>query len=342
MDIRENVDLKAYSTMRLGGAARYLAEAGSQEKLVELVNWAEAKPADYLIIGGGSNIIWRDEGFDGLVIVNKIKDREVLSEDATSKTIRVGAGENWDEVVAWTVEQGLTGLEFLSLIPGTAGAGPVQNIGAYGAELSDVLTEVSVYDKSSRSFDTLITKDCGFGYRTSRFKTTDKGRFVIINLVVKLKKGNPGPPFYESLQKYFNDHNITRFTPAIVRQAVMAIRPTKLPDPSTVANNGSFFTNPFVEASHFQQLKTKYPNIKGWPTDNGRVKVAAGWLVETAGFKGYHDGATGMATWEDNALVLVNEHARSTGDLLTFKQKIISKVEQLFGITLEQEPEILP
>jgi UDP-N-acetylmuramate dehydrogenase len=342
MNIRENVDLKAYSTMRLGGPARYLAEADSQEKLMKLIEWAESKTIAYLIIGGGSNIIWRDEGFDGLVIVNKIMGREVLSEDAGGQIVQIGAGENWDDVVAWTVDLGLSGLEFLSLIPGTAGAGPVQNIGAYGKELSDTLKGIEVFDKSSRTFGTLPAGDCGFAYRTSRFKTTDKGRFVITSLSIKLDKTDPQPPFYESLQQYFDMHDISQFTPLTVRQAVMAIRPTKLPDPSSVANNGSFFTNPFVTAEHFQQLKASYPDIKGWPADNGRVKASAGWLVEKAGFKGYHDELTGMATWEANALVLVNEHARSTADLLKFKQKIVDKVEGLFNISLEQEPELLP
>lgn len=342
MDIRENVDLKTYSTMRLGGQARYVAEADSREKLVELIKWAESKAVRYIVVGSGSNIVWSDTGFDGLVLLNKIHGHEVLSDDSAAQVIRIGAGENWDKVVAWTVAQGLSGLEFLSLIPGTAGAGPVQNIGAYGAELSDILMEVEVYDKSTRSFDTLPARDCGFAYRTSRFKATDKGRFIITSIVIKLRKNNPGPPFYESLQKYFDEHGTTQFTPAVVRQAVMAIRPTKLPDPSIVANNGSFFTNPFVQAAHFQQLKSQYPDIKGWPADDGRIKVAAGWLVETAGFKGFHDEETGMATWEANALVLVNEHAKSAADLLKFKQKIIDKVSQMFGIQLEQEPELLP
>jgi len=342
VDIQENVSLANYSTMRLGGNARYLATADSQESLVKLVNWAKDKGVDFMIIGGGSNIIWRDEGYHGLIIVNKIMGREILAEDAASKTLRAGAGENWDNFVAWTVEQGLTGLEFLSLIPGSVGAGPVQNIGAYGGELSKVLLEVAVYDKQTGSFGSITTENCGFGYRTSRFKTSDKGRFVITSLVVKLQKSSPRPPFYEILQSYLDQHRVTDFTPANIRQAVIAIRSSKLPDPNVVANNGSFFTNPIISEDKFEQLKKTYPDIKGWPTDNGQIKLAAGWLVEQAGFRGVHDEETGMATYDNQALVLVNEHAKSTADLLKFKQKILDKVQAMFGVSLEQEPELLP
>lgn len=341
MNIQENVSLTDYSTMRLGGKARYLTEATSEREIIELVDWAADKKLDYLMIGGGSNIIWRDEGFSGLVIVNRIKGLETLTEDNKSTTIRVGAGEAWDNVVAWSVDHGLSGIEFLSAIPGSAGAGPVQNIGAYGAEIADTLVEVAVYDKVQRSFGSMPASECAFGYRTSRFKTTDKGRFVITGLVLKLKKSNPSPPFYESLAAELEAENIYDYTPATIRQAVIAIRKVKLPDPSLVANNGSFFTNPIINRAKFDQLKAKHPDIKGWPQD-GQIKVAAGWLVEKAGFRGVHDPRTGMATWPQNALVLVNEHAASTADLLKFKQEICDKIAEMFGITLDQEPELLP
>jgi UDP-N-acetylmuramate dehydrogenase len=328
--------------MRLGGPARYLAEAGSQERLVELIHWAQSKSLEFLIIGGGSNIIWRDEGYPGLVIVNKIMGREVLDDRAAEKTLRIGAGENWDAVVEWTVSQGLTGIEFLSLIPGSAGAGPVQNIGAYGGELSRVLLEVGVWDNQTQAFGSLNNADCGFAYRTSRFKTTDKGRFIIINMTIRLKKANPMPPFYEVLQKYLDENKIVDYTPATIRQAVIAIRSSKMPDPKLIANNGSFFTNPFVDQAEFTRLQQMYPQIKGWPSKDGRIKLAAGWLVEQAGFRGYHDSQTGMAVSEKQALVLINEYAKSTADLLKFRQKITDKVSQMFGVSLEQEPEILP
>lgn len=328
--------------MRLGGKARYLCEVGSEQKLHDAVHWAGKQNMPFIVIGGGSNIIWRDEGFNGLVIINCITGKQILQDDGVKAVIKVGSGENWDEVVVWTVGQGLSGLEFLSAIPGKAGGAPVQNIGAYGQELSNVLKEVSVYDSKEDAFGSIQAEACGFAYRTSRFKTTDKKRFLITSLTIELTRKNPEPPFYESLQKYFEEHHITNFTPSAVREAVVAIRKTKLPDPKFVANNGSFFTNPFVSQEKFEQLRAKYPDIKGWPCEDGRVKLAAGWLVEQAGFRGVHDEETGMATNPDQALVLINEHAKNTADLLKFKQKIVNKVEEMFGVTLEQEPELLP
>jgi UDP-N-acetylmuramate dehydrogenase len=159
---------------------------------------------------------------------------------------------------------------------------------------------------------------------------------------LKLKKGSPTPPFYESLDNYFKEHGITDYTPASVREAVVAIRKVKLPDPSLVANNGSFFTNPIVDKAKFEELQVKYPDIKGWVQPDDRVKLAAGWLVEKAGFKDVHDSQTGMGTWHGSALVIVNENARTTRDLLEFKQKIVLKVDELFGVILQQEPELLP
>lgn len=342
MNIQENVDLSAHSTMRLGGKARWLAEVSSEEEVRELVEWAKAKQAAFLIIGDGSNIVWRDEGFPGLIIVNCLRGRKLLSEDENGATIWVAGGEKWDDVVAWTVEKGWGGIEFLSKIPGTAGAAPVQNIGAYGAELADTLVEVEAFDTQSVAFGGIAKEACGFAYRTSRFKDTDKGRFLITGIVLRLTKSQPAPPFYESLQAYFDEHKITDYSRETIRDAVTAIRSVKLPDPSVVNNNGSFFTNPIIPAEQFEKLKSKYPDIKGWPASDGPTKVAAGWLVEQAGFKGVHDPETGMATWPAQSLVLVNEHAKNTANLLAFKQKIVSKVDELFGIVLEQEPELLP
>jgi UDP-N-acetylmuramate dehydrogenase len=342
MNVQENVSLASHSTMRLGGKARYLANSNSDEDVAELVAWAKSRNVPFIMVGDGSNIVWKDEGFPGLVVINKIRGRKVLSEDDQGVTVLLKGGENWDEAVAWTVEQGWSGIEFLSLIPGTVGAAPVQNIGAYGGELANVTIEVEAFDTELESFVGIPKGACDFTYRNSRFKSKDKGKFMITGIVLRLSKNPPAPPFYESLTKYFEDKNIHEYTSALIRQAVIAIRSSKLPDPKVVANNGSFFTNPFVSTAEFEQLKQKYPDIKGWPHKDGQVKLAAGWLVEKAGFKGVHDEETGIATWPAQALVLVNEHAKNTADLLSFKQKVIDKVQEMFNVTLEQEPELLP
>lgn len=342
MHILENVDLRLHSTMRLGGQARYLAEAATEDEIKDLVDWASQKQLPLMMIGQGSNIIWRDEGFSGLIIVNKITGKDLLSEDEQTATVRFGAGEIWDEAVAWTVDKNLSGIEFLSKIPGRVGAAPVQNIGAYGAEIAKTLTEVEAYDTQTGSFGGILNEACDFSYRASRFKFADKGRFMITGVVLKLSKKTPAPPFYESLQNYLTSQGISSYTPQTIRKAVTEIRKIKLPDPSVAANNGSFFINPMVSKGRFEELKKDYPDIKGWPAKDEKVKLAAGWMVEKCGFKDIHDKETGMATWHGSALVFVNENASSTADLLAFKKKIVDKVEKLFNVTLEQEPELLP
>jgi len=342
MKIRENVSLRNYSTMRLGGAARYLADVKNHQDLQQAVNWAADNQLPIIMIGRGSNIIWRDEGFSGLVLVNKFKGREVLAEDNHSATLKIAAGENWDETVKWTVDKKLSGIEYMSLIPGTVGAAPVQNVGAYGGELAYTLLELEAFDAQFKTFVKLQNHECGFSYRSSRFKTTDRGRFFITSITLNLRKAPPAPPFYNSLQRYLDENGISKYSSKTIREAVIEIRRAKLPDPEKVSNNGSFFTNPIVEAAKFEELKRTYPEIKGWAVADGRVKIAAAWLVEQAGFKGVRDPETGMATWPKQALVLVNENARGASDLLAFRQKILDKVQQMFGIALEQEPEILP
>ena len=341
VNLQENVSLREYSTMRLGGKARHFVEAHSEDDVKKAVDWAKKQPMPVIVVGQGSNIIWRDEGFDGLLLANHILGREILEERDQDVTVRFGAGENWDEVVAWTVKKGLSGIEFLSAIPGLAGAAPVQNIGAYGAEISQTLVELKVLDTLSDGFIVIKNKACGFAYRTSRFKTIDRGRYIITSVTLRLNKTAPSPPFYESLEKYLKEHKIKDYTPRAIREAVIAIRAVKLPSPARVANNGSFFTNPIIDKSQFEKLQKQYPDVKGWPHGDN-VKVSAGWLLEKAGFKGVHDKETGMATWPAQALVLINEHAKNTADLLAFKQKIQAKVHQMFGIVLEQEPELLP
>ncbi len=342
MNVQSQVDLRQYSTMRLGGHAAYLAEVKDRAELAEALDWAKKQQVPVMMIGGGSNIIWRDEGYSGLVLVNRMMRYEDYNEDGVNHYITIGAGENWDKVVKRTAETGLTGIEALSLIPGTAGATPVQNVGAYGQEIADTLVTVEAYDMQQHTFVTIAGPDCGFGYRTSRFKTTDKSRFYITAITLHLLRANPQPPFYAGLQKYFEDHEITEFTPQTVRKAVIDIRSHKLPDPASVANNGSFFANPIVDEGTVAQLIADFGDVPHWQLSGGLSKLSAAWLVERAGFKNFHDPATGMATWEPQPLVFVNEHAKSTADLITFRDRIMTAVQNKFHVTLQQEPEILP
>lgn len=292
------------------------------------------------MIGEGSNIVWDDDGYPGLVLVNKIKGFEVAGEFDNGKYITGGGGENWDSFVAKTVDMNLTGIEFLSLVPGTVGATPVQNVGAYGSEVSNTITTLEAYDIFEKKFVNLRGSECGFGYRTSRFKTTDKGRFLITHVTFLLQQGNPQPPFYPVLESYLSDKGVDSFTPQNIREAVISIRSSKLPDPHVIANNGSFFANPVISSDVFFGIQGDYPEMPHWSVEGG-IKISAAWLIEQAGFKDFHDEETGMATWMQQPLVLVNEKARTTAQLKQFKQKIVDAVQQKFGITLEQEPELI-
>lgn len=344
----DNVPLSAYSTMRLGGTAKYLSDITNRFEIEQAVSWAEENRFPVIMIGRGSNIVWRDEGFDGLVLVNKIQRFENQKFDENTSYFTIGGGENWDQVVAKTVELGFSGLEHLSLIPGTVGAAPVQNIGAYGAQISDVLVTVEAYDIHERKFVILKASDCEFGYRTSRFKTTDRNRFLITAITIELKKQPQEKALYHTLESYLQQHNIAERTPQVIRDAVVAIRSNKLPNPEEVANCGSFFQNPIVSKEHLNQIIEQHPDLGGWATTmswdqpDGSVKLAAGALIEYLGFKDVHDEETGMATWKHQSLVFVNEKAKKTADLIKFRDKIAASVKETFNITLVQEPELLP
>lgn len=340
MKIENDKPLSEHSTMRLGGVAKYLVEITEREQIPEVVEWAKNNSKKIIMIGQGSNIVWQDAGFDGLVIVNKIPGFEV-SQNGSQYTVVIGAGEVWDTTVSKIVDQGLSGVEQLSLIPGTVGATPVQNVGAYGRELSDVLVSVGAYDLKEDKFVEIAGSDCGFSYRKSRFNQSDRGRFLIHSITINLTKSNPQPPFYAALEKYLKEHSISDYTPSTIRQAVVNIRNAKLPNPKNVANCGSFFGNPIIAEAKLAELKSKYPDIPSWSMDDGMYKVSAAWMLDYLGLKGHKDPKTGMALWDNQPLVFVNESAKSTTDLLTFRENIKSHVKEKFEIELKQEPELI-
>lgn len=327
--------------MRLGGPARYLLEIKSASEIAPAIEWAEQKNLDVIMIGVGSNIVWRDEGFGGLVLVNKIMGFELQKQEFASFAT-IGAGEPWDSVVARIVAEDLSGVEQLSLIPGLTGATPVQNVGAYGREIADVLVTVQAYDRQEKKMVVIPKSECNFSYRKSRFNTSDKGRFFITSITLTLSPNPPMPPFYATLQNYLDQNNIKKYTPATIRDAVIAVRSSKLPDPAKVANCGSFFWNPIVDFEKIQELRDKYPNIKYWEVGNEEYKLSAAWILEWLGLKGYHEPHTGMAIWDKHSLVFVNEKAPNTAALLAFRDAILTRVKEKFGIELQQEPLLLP
>ena len=262
MEIHTNIPLKNYTTMRLGGNARFMTEVHTPEEAAEVYRNAKSQQLPVFVLGGGSNLIVRDVGFNGLVIRNRIPGFEIIEDQASHTIIRIGAGENWDEVVKRTVEMNLTGIEAMSAIPGTAGAAPVQNVGAYGQEIADTLISLDAYDSQTDRFVTLQNADCGFSYRHSIFRGDAAGRYVIVSITIKLYKTAPQPPFYKAIEDYFAAHNITLFTPQIIRDAVIAIRADKLPDPTVTPNTGSFFKNAIVEDWQLTDLRKDYPDIQ--------------------------------------------------------------------------------
>lgn len=338
---QESVSLSKHSTMRLGGLAKYLLEITSPEEIEQAINWAESKNLDVIMIGDGSNIVWQDEGFNGLVLVNKITGFDIQDQEFQAFAT-IGSGENWDSCVKKIVDAGLSGVEQLSLIPGTAGATPVQNVGAYGQEISNILVCVQAYDRKEKKMTIIPKMDCGFSYRKSRFNTDDKNRFFITSITLVLSHNNPSPPYYPAVENYLKENNITEHTAKNIREAVIHIRSNKLPDPAKVANCGSFFANPIIDNVQLDEIIENFPQMPRWDVDGTRTKLSAAWMLEQLNLKGYHEPNTGMAIWDKQPLVLVNEKAPNTAALLAFRDAIIKRVQQKFGVTLRQEPELLP
>ena len=336
MDVHTNIPLKNYLTMKLGGSARFMTDAINPEELAAACRNAKQAGIPFFILGGGSNVIASDDGFNGIVIRNRIPGFEIIEDTAASTTIRIGAGENWDATVARTVEMGLSGIEAMSAIPGTVGAAPVQNVGAYGQEIADTLLRLEAYDSEQDRFGALENSDCGFAYRHSIFRGDSAGRYGIINVTLTLYKAAPQPPFYDAVQKYFDANDITLYTPRTIRDAVMAIRKEKLPDPIERPNTGSFFKNAIIEEWQLTELQKQWPDIPHYDLGDKRVKVPTGWLIEQAGLKG--ELLHGMRVHDKNALVLINESATGYADLAAARQEITGKVRDTFRITIEQEP----
>lgn len=322
--------------MRLGGNARFMTEAHTPEEVAEVYRNAKVQNLAIFILGGGSNTIVHDEGFDGIVIRNRIQGFDIVEDNASTTTIRIGAGENWDDIVKRTVDMRLNGIEAMSAIPGTAGAAPVQNVGAYGQEIADTLVSLEAYDSVNDSFVVLQNADCGFSYRHSIFRGEASGRYVVTAITLRLYKASPQPPFYKAIEDYFAANNITMFTPQIIRDAVIKIRTDKLPDPNILPNTGSFFKNAIVEDWQLADLRKEYPDIPTYDMPDGKFKVPTGWLIEQTGLKG--KTLHGMRIHDKNALVLINESATSYQDLAAARDEISGAVRDQFRITIEQEP----
>jgi len=337
LQIEENVSLKNFNTFGIKAKARYFVEISHEENLAELFMDSQWHKTERLILGGGSNLLLVKD-FDGLVIRMNIRGIEHRINYETV-FVEAGAGEVWNDLVNFCVDHGFAGMENLSLIPGSVGASPIQNIGAYGVELKDVFESCRAFEIATGQVKIFSKEDCHFGYRESVFKSALKGQYIITSVKFKLSATPKFNLSYGAIEQELNSRGISQPTIKDVSQVVSAIRVSKLPDPSTIGNSGSFFKNPVITAEQFEGIYKQYPTVSNYPAGDGLVKLAAGWLIEQCGWKGKVVGNTG--TWKNQALVLVN-HGGATGqEIYDFSSQIIDSVYTKFGVTLEREVNII-
>lgn len=337
MNIQEFVELNTFSTFMVQATARYFTTVTSVEDITSLLHHEVWKDNKRYLLGEGSNTLFVGN-YEGLVIRNHIQGLEVISENENTVTVKVGAGENWHQFVLWTLDQGLWGIENLALIPGTVGAAPVQNIGAYGVEVKQTVVQVHAIDTETKEEHVFTNEQCNFSYRNSMFKEHE-GKYIITHVVFECNKHGAPILEYDRVQQELDNKTITDPHPQDVAEAIIAIRDDKLPRVGKLGTAGSFFKNPVIDSTHAQQLLEKFPTMKQFSTEHGEVKLSAAWLIEYLGYKGVQDGSVG--TYAKHALVLVN-HGGATGvEVLNFAQKIITDVKKVFGITLEPEVRII-
>lgn len=338
MQIRENISLRQYNTFGIEATARYFATFKNLVELDELLHYQPPTANCHLILGGGSNILLT-KNVDGFVMKNEIGEISTVREDADHFYVKAGGGVNWHSLVMHCVDNNMAGMENLSLIPGSVGASPIQNIGAYGVELKDVFHELEAFHIDSKSLKTFSTEDCAFGYRESVFKHKYKGQFIITSVTFRLLKKPVFTTSYGAIQQELDRMGLHEPTIKAISQAVINIRTSKLPDPKEVGNAGSFFKNPQVAKHSFEQLQRDNPSIPFFPFDEAHVKVPAGWLIEQCGWKGYRRGDAGC--YEKQALVLVNYGKATGNELFNLSDEIVQSVKKRFTIKLEREVNVV-
>jgi UDP-N-acetylmuramate dehydrogenase len=334
----EDASLRARNTLRVDARAALLAEVRDANALQTLLDWPAVRGMRTLVLGEGSNVLLTGD-FDGLVITLKTSGIEIVGEDERSARVRISAGEHWNDVVRWSLARGLCGLENLSLIPGTAGAAPVQNIGAYGVEFERFVHAVEAFDLRERRAVAFGKADCGFAYRDSRFKRAPDA-YLITSLELDLLKASEPVLDYAGVREELAAMGMDgKPTSAQVAEAVVRLRTRKLPDPALIPNAGSFFKNPIVAREHAEALKREHPALPLWPTDASHAKLSAAWLIETSGFKGAREGDAGIS--ERHALVLVNHGKARGAQLWALAQRVREGVHARFGVMLEPEPRVI-
>lgn len=332
----EHAPLASRNTLRVNARARLLAEINDASKLTELLEFPAVRNGRLLVLGEGSNMLFTGD-YDGTVLAMATRGVQV-AQDGDVARIAVAAGERWDDFVRWTLGQGYAGLENLILIPGTVGAAPIQNIGAYGTEVAEFIDSVEAWDTQEHRVAVLDRAACAFAYRDSVFKH-QPGRYIVTAVRFALPRSRALRTDYAGIAEELVRMGVDKPAPFHVAEAVVHLRTKKLPDPAVIGNAGSFFKNPLVDAAQGEALKREHPELVSWVGSDGRWKLSAAWLIETAGFKGMRDGDAGISN--RHALVLVN-HGRATGgELWAFAQKVIEGVRAKFGVQLEPEPVVV-
>ncbi|WP_207494299.1 UDP-N-acetylmuramate dehydrogenase [Aridibaculum aurantiacum] len=338
MQIQENISLRPYNTFGIDVTARFFTSFNSLESLQELVTSPLFNSQPHMVLGGGSNVLFTSN-YNGLVLRNELTGIERVNEDADHYYIRAAAGENWHQFVLHCIENNYAGVENLSLIPGNVGASPMQNIGAYGVEIKDVFHELEAYSIANNTAVIFNKEDCEFGYRESVFKKKYKGKFIITSVTFRLSKQANFNTSYGAIQQELDAMGVQQLNIAAISQAVINIRRSKLPDPAVTGNAGSFFKNPTIPNEQFEQLKQQHPAIVGYSAGTSQTKVAAGWLIEQAGWKGYRTGDAGCHPKQ--ALVLVNYGHATGNQVYALSEEIVQSVQDRFGIILEREVNII-
>ena len=337
--MKTNVNLQSYNSFGFEATAKRFVEINEVEKLEALIKTPEFKNEKHLILSGGNNILFTQDVFDGIVIYMNNKGIETLSDHGEEVVVRAQAGEDWPEFVQLMVSRGWYGVENLAHIPGKVGAAPVQNIGAYGMELKDSFLQCEAIELATGHTRVFTKEECHFGYRQSIFKNELKGQYVIISVDFKLAKKADLKLDYGNIKTYLVEHGIESPTLQQLHDAICAIRDAKLPDPKSVGNAGSFFKNPIIPAVQFEALQRQYPEMPHYPDAEGMVKVPAGWLIEQAGWKGWHDEHVGV--YDKQALVLVHYGGGKGQDIVALSQRIQQSVNEKFGIQIFPEVNLI-
>ncbi len=337
-NILENISLKPYNTFGLDVNADYFVEVNHLSEIQEILHKKDPRFENMLILGGGSNLLLT-QNFHGLVLKNNLKGIEVLEETDELVLIKAGAGENWHQFVLTCVKAGFGGIENLSLIPGTVGAAPMQNIGAYGVEIKDVFFSLEALNLETLEKEIFDNHTCKFGYRESIFKHEAKGKYMITSVVFRLQKFPKLHLEYGAIKDTLKEMGVENPGIKEVSDAVIQIRQSKLPDPAEIGNSGSFFKNPEIYLDHFEKLKSEFPGIPSYPIDEKTVKVPAGWLIEQAGWKGKKINNIGVH--KKQALVLVNYGGGNGNEIKELSQNIQADIFEKFGINLHAEVNII-